>query len=251
MLISVLLFQGYLNAKGSDEKKTVAISQAEINKIQDPEAKKIVQSIAEKLAKIKGYTATIERQERDVNGGVNKYQEEHTVLCPDKFIIDRLILNAHNYDRIGENVIIAANEKWILSKNHEDSSKETVSEMEKVSKMPRRDLIALHGYMILTDPFAPYKMESVKKITETDKAWILGVEYKTQFKPWMDGLTIDKETGMLKKVEAILPQYGATIVFLDIKKLSLATDKIPESMFKIENLEKLQIRPKVNIRKSR
>ena len=97
-----------INAQGS--------STSALTGVQDSKVTNIVASIERLLAPVKGYTAKVESQCLDPNGGVDQFQDEQAVSCPTRMLIKRKVLEAHNSDAVGENVTIVIDGTWLSSR---------------------------------------------------------------------------------------------------------------------------------------
>lgn len=212
----------------NNESEMQMVSKAESDQIQDFAVKQIVQSIEKKLANVKGYTADIERQILSPNGGFDKFIGEDKVRCPDRILVKAKMTVAHNKEDVGKSLTIMINENSLYTCFDRSENR---SNFNGTGAPPRRDYIAKLGYLV--DPFGQYKMETLKLDKETETEWVLVAEYKYP-NAWKNRLTIDKTTGLLKKVEALIKELGNSVVLLDVKRVSLSTDDMPDSLFKIE-----------------
>ena len=243
--------------------------------IHDPTVTNIVDSIEKLLAPVKGYTAKVESQGLDPNGGIDQFQDEQTVSCPTRMLIKRKVLQAHNSDAVGENVTIVIDgtrlssrierdpltseqkrsyERMVLddpslqSRTKEEKDK-IVSTMLSYAQRPSHSKVNLEAvakaggpsvreYVAMTgnlaDPLTPYKLDTLKFVSETPDEWVLLAEYKQKGAPWQyNRLTIDRRTGFLKQAEAIIPDAGPdqSIMLIKVKKVS-PTNHIDDSLFK-------------------
>lgn len=80
--------------------------------VQDPQARKIVQTIESHLAPIKGFTAQAETCNLSPNGGFERFKEEISLRRPDKMYIKRTVLAAHNADANGQVITIVIDGTW-------------------------------------------------------------------------------------------------------------------------------------------
>lgn len=243
----------------------------------DPKVKVIVDSVERLLAPIKGYTAQVESQALDPNGGIDKFQDEQTVSCPNKMLIKRKVLVAHNSDAVGENVTTVIDGAWLFScieraaltseqkrsyermvlddpswqgrtkeeQNEQISKMLSYAQQSSFSKLNLqavaqaggpsvREFLAMTGN--LADPLSPYKLDSLKLVNETPDEWVLLAEYKQKGAPWeYNRLTIDRKTGFLKQVEALIPEAepGQSIALVIVKRVS-PTNYVDDSVFKMD-----------------
>ena len=227
------------------------------------------------VAPIKGYSADVESQSIDPNGGINKFQDEQTVQCPDKILVKRKVLRAHNSDAVGQIVTIVVDGKWLFTetdkapltaeqksmyekmvvdapenRNRTKEEKDRlIAEMLSRAQQPSyvkvdlkaveeaggpsvRDYVALTGN--LAAPLTPYKLDTLKLENETRDEWVLLAEIKQEGAPWSHNrLTIDRKTGFLKTVEAIVPVPDEPLILLRVKNVSPKA-QIEVSLFKME-----------------
>ncbi len=212
--------------------------------VKDPAVMQIIQSAEKMRLKTKGYTAEVERQILDVNGGFDKFIEEQTVRCPDQMLVKGKVAAAHNRDTVGRNIttIIDGNNFYSRSDNkyYDDKSKNSFKSIEQAGGPSLRLFMAYMGN--LADPFAIYKMDTLKLESETANEWVLTAEYKQLpampywLPRWTNRITIDKNSGLIKKLEALIKELEEPVTLLDVKRVSIFTNAsdIPESNFKIE-----------------
>lgn len=254
---------------------TLTPSTSAFTGVRDPKVKNIVNSIEQMLAPIKGYTAQVESQSLDPNGGIDQFQDEQTVSYPSRMLIKRKVLVAHNSDAVGENVTTVIDGTWLSScierapltseqkrsyermvlddpslqsrtKEEKDKivltmlsyaqrpsySKVNMEAVAKAGGPSVREFVAMTGN--LADPLSPYKLDTLKLVSETPDEWVLLAEYKQKGVPWQyNRLTIDRKTGFLKQVEAVIPEAGLdqSIMLIKVKKVS-PTNHIDDSLFK-------------------
>jgi hypothetical protein len=87
--------------------------------VRDLKVREIVRSIETMLAPIKGYTAEVESQSLDPNGGFDKFQDEQTVSCPVKMLVKRKVLTAHNADAVGDTATMIIDGNWLFTRTEE------------------------------------------------------------------------------------------------------------------------------------
>ncbi len=73
-----------INAQGS--------STSALTGVHDSKVTNIVASIERLLEPVKGYTAQVESQGLDPNGGVDQFQDEQTVSCPTRMLIKTILM---------------------------------------------------------------------------------------------------------------------------------------------------------------
>jgi hypothetical protein len=212
--------------------------------IEDRQLKLIVETIAKKLSSVKQYTAIVQSQSLDPNGGFDRFADELTVRSPDKLRLNRRVLEAHNADMVGQKVTTVVDGTWMFTRTQygppgSDGSRPTYSKVnlksvEKAGGPSLREQMAYMGNV--ADPFAPYRLNTLKLSKETSQVWILLAEYKQKDAPWQTNrLTIEKETGFLKKLEALIPQMDEPVVLSDVTKVSV-TAEVQDSIFQMDIL---------------
>ncbi len=213
--------------------------------VKAPAVMQIVQATKGKLSQIKGYTAKVERQVLDVNGGFDKFIEEQTVRCPDQMLVKGKVVAAHNRDTVGRNIttIIDGSNLYSRSdnKHYDDRSKKSFKEIEQNGGPSLRLFMAYMGN--LADPFAIYKLDTLKLESETANEWVLTADYKQLpampywLPRWTNRITIDKKSGLIKKLEALIKELEEPVILLDVKSVSTFSDAsdIPESTFKVDS----------------
>jgi hypothetical protein len=222
--------------------ETGTVQRASTTKIENKQLKLIVESIAEKLSSVKHYTAIMQSQCLDPNGGFDRFADELAVHPPDKLRLNRRVLQAHNADMVGQKITTVVDGTWMFIRTQygppgSDERRPTYSKVnlrsvEKAGGPTVREQIAYVGN--IADPFAPYKLDTLKIAEETSRVWILLAEYKEKDAPWpTNRLTIEKETGFLKKVEALIPQMEKPVTLIDVTKISV-TAGVHDSVFQME-----------------
>ena len=149
------------------------------------------------------------------------------------------MITAHNKDDVGKSFNIEIDGiNFCSSFGSRPASKNTLKSIEQAGGPSLRMYMAYFGN--LTAPFGIYKMETLKLESETAKDWVLTAEYiKLPAMPhwlpnWTNRLTIDKTTGLIRKLEAITREIG-TVILLDVKRVSLSTDNISEYVITFDN----------------
>lgn len=210
-----------------------------------PAVMQIVQAVEKKLLKIKGYTAKVERQILDVNGGFDKFIEEQAVRCPNQMLVKGKVAAAHNKENVGNSIttVIDGSNLYSHSNNkyYNDAEKKSFKEIEQAGGPSLRLFMAYMGN--LADPFTIYKLETLKLESETAKEWVLTAEYKQLpampywLPRWTNRITIDKKSGLIKKLEALIKELEEPVILLDVKSVSTFSDAsdIPESIFKVDS----------------
>ncbi len=210
------------------------------NTVKDPAVMQIIQSAEKKRLNIKGYTAEVERQILDVNGGFDKFIEEQTVRCPDQMLVKGKVAAAHNRSDIGKSIISVIDGSNLYSRYGDiTGGKSSFKEFEQNGGPSLRLYMAYLGN--LADPFAIYKMDTLKLESENANEWVMTADYKLLpampywLPRWTNRITIDKKSGLIKKLEALTIELGP-VILLDVKRVSTFTNAsdIPESTFKIE-----------------
>jgi len=238
--------------------------------IRDSKISEIVRSIETALAPSRGYTAEVESQSLDPNGGFDRFQDEQTVRCPDRMLVKRKVLAAHNADTVGDRVTQLIDGTWLVTCTEKPRSAEQRRRFEEMAArssngrvrtkeemdqhMARlfgdsyskvnlqavaqaggpsvREYVAMTGN--LADPLGAYKLDTLKLETENRTEWVLLAEYKQPGAPWpRNRLTIDKKTAFLKKVEAVIPELDHPVVLLRVKNVTRKAE-IENSLFKLE-----------------
>ena len=212
--------------------------------VKDPAVMQIVQTVEKKRLNIKGYTAEVERQILDVNGGFDKFIERQTVRCPDQMLVKGKVAAAHNKDTVGNNIITVIDGSNLYSRSdnkyYNDAGKKSFKEIEQAGGPSLRLFMAYMGN--LADPFGIYKLDTLKLESENSNEWVLTADYKQLpampywLPRWTNRITIDKKSGLIKKLEALIKELEEPVILLDVKRVSTFTDAadIPESTFKIE-----------------
>ncbi len=186
----------------------------------------------------------MERQILDVNGGFDKFIEEQTVRCPDQMLVKGKVAAAHNKDAVGKSITTVIDGSNLYSRSdskyYDDKSKSSFKKIEQNGGPSLRLFMAYMGN--LADPFTIYKLDTLKLESENSNEWILTADYKQLpampywLPRWTNRITIDKKSGLIKKLEALIKELGEPVILLDVKRVSTFTDAadIPESTFKIE-----------------
>ncbi len=197
----------------------------------------IIKFVESKLSKVKSYTAEVERKVLDPNGGFNTSIENHMMSRINRLLIKGKTTEAHNSSDVGKTFVTMINDGYSYGQvDNEEINKTSFEKWEEYG-------VSLRMYMAylgnLTDPFFIYEMKTIKLEKETDKEWVLSAKYKKIPKlphwlpQWTNLITIDKKTGIIKKLEVTEP--GEDIYpILKVNKIFTSTNQIPESKFKMK-----------------
>jgi ankyrin repeat protein len=84
------------------------------------------------------------------------------------------------------------------------------------------------------NPFAPYKLDTLKLASETPGEWVLLADWREPGIPWPhQRLTIDKQTGCLKELAAQIPGTEHFVPLMKVKKL-LPKDNLADGVFQMQ-----------------
>ncbi len=222
--------------------ETGAVQRASISTNANQRVKLIAASISNKVASVKQFTASMDSQFLDPNGGFDKFADELTFRAPDKLRLSRKVLQAHNDDMVGQKITTVVDGAWMLSRMesaaHDQDrprilySKVNLKTVEKEGGISVREQLAYIGN--LADPFTPYQQDTLKLVAETETNWVLLAKYKETGAPWQTNrLTIEKATGILKKLEALIPEMDEPVVLVEVRKISLEAE-VPDSIFEMD-----------------
>lgn len=214
---------------------------ASVSVVQNPTVRKIVDTIQKKLTPIKGYSGVIERQSLDPNGGFDKFLDEETVCLPDKMIVKRKVLDAHNSSAVGQDITMVIDGTWSFTRivrdqaNHPGEpsySKTDLKAVERAGGPSIPEYISMMGNVV--DPLRPYRLDTLKLETETRADWVLLAQFKQEGTPWATNrLTIDKKTGFIQRIEAVIPELPEPVLLLNVKKVT-AKEHFDESQFTMD-----------------
>ena len=189
----------------------------------------VLATVQKMLAPCRGYSAEVEIRSLDPNGGFAHFRDEQNVSLPNRMFINRTILKAHNSDQEGANITIVVNHGQMVSRMTRSEQwggmddvtyrKTDLNAIEQAGGPSIPDIMADIGN--LADPLRPYNLLTLTIEKETRREWILVGEFSQAGMPWRQNrITIDKGTGFLTEVEAIIPELYESVILLKVNRVS-------------------------------